>query len=325
MSGEQEATLSSGRSQLVASWPSLTRSPSFSRGAIARHTRVSEQHIHPPWPQRTSSSTRATTSETRPHPRTSPSRSTTPSQRSTTRRSAQRNSQNVRRSPPLSITRRRVCVSLTSRPLAPRPTVQDKYGKDFQLGDDDEDDETDYSTDDDDAELVTPEVDAAILRTLAKIRAKDPSVYDDGRNVFEGAPTSLDHCVLPKSADARPHRRRGRSRDRRRTRVRQLVQGLSRQGLVLVQARPPQGLPARAPPRQPRRRRSARRCRGRWGRPADSRRGAARAQARDHRRVPPGWGVVGRGGGWRRERGRGRVVPPEGEGRRRAREGGARV
>ncbi|TNY18993.1 KRI1-like family C-terminal-domain-containing protein [Rhodotorula diobovata] len=63
--------------------------------------------------------------------------------------------------------------------------LQDKYGKDFQLGDDDEDDETDYSTDDDDAELVTPEVDAAILRTLAKIRAKDPSVYDDGRNVFE--------------------------------------------------------------------------------------------------------------------------------------------
>ncbi|POY71428.1 hypothetical protein BMF94_5741 [Rhodotorula taiwanensis] len=63
--------------------------------------------------------------------------------------------------------------------------LQDKYGKDYQLGDDDEDDETDYSTDDEDAELVTPEVDAAILRTLAKIRAKDPSVYEEGRNVFD--------------------------------------------------------------------------------------------------------------------------------------------
>ncbi|GAA5866742.1 hypothetical protein JCM3774_001978 [Rhodotorula dairenensis] len=63
--------------------------------------------------------------------------------------------------------------------------LQDKYGKDFQLGDDDEDDETDYSTDDDDAELVTPEVDAAILRTLAKIRAKDPAVYEEGRAVFD--------------------------------------------------------------------------------------------------------------------------------------------
>ena len=66
------------------------------------------------------------------------------------------------------------------------PPVQDKYGKDYQLGDEDEDDETDYSTDDEDAELVTPEVDAAILRTLAKIRAKDPSVYEEGRAVFDG-------------------------------------------------------------------------------------------------------------------------------------------
>ncbi|KWU43653.1 Krr1-domain-containing protein, partial [Rhodotorula sp. JG-1b] len=63
--------------------------------------------------------------------------------------------------------------------------LQDKYGKDYQLGDEDEDDETDYSTDDEDAELVTPEVDAAILRTLAKIRAKDPSVYEEGRAVFD--------------------------------------------------------------------------------------------------------------------------------------------
>lgn len=80
-------------------------------------------------------------------------------------------------------------LTSTSSPSSPPgcETVQDKYGKDYQLGDDDEDDETDYSTDDDDAELVTPEVDAAILRTLAKIRAKDPSVYEDGRNVFDGA------------------------------------------------------------------------------------------------------------------------------------------
>ncbi|GAA5994929.1 KRI1 family protein [Rhodotorula paludigena] len=65
--------------------------------------------------------------------------------------------------------------------------LQDKYGKDYQLpdDDDDDDDETDYSTDDEDAELVTPEVDAAILRTLAKIRAKDPSVYEHGREVFD--------------------------------------------------------------------------------------------------------------------------------------------
>ncbi|BGP21708.1 KRR1 interacting protein 1 [Rhodotorula toruloides] len=62
--------------------------------------------------------------------------------------------------------------------------LQDKYGKDYQLPEHD-DESTDYSTDDEAAELVTPEVDAAILRTLAKIRARDPSVYEQGREVFE--------------------------------------------------------------------------------------------------------------------------------------------
>lgn len=71
-----------------------------------------------------------------------------------------------------------------------RHAVQDKYGNDYQLPDDD-DESTDYSTDDEAAELVTPEVDAAILRTLAKIRAKDPTVYEQGREVFEGAPEGL--------------------------------------------------------------------------------------------------------------------------------------
>ncbi|GAA5980268.1 hypothetical protein JCM11641_005524 [Rhodosporidiobolus odoratus] len=62
--------------------------------------------------------------------------------------------------------------------------LQDKYGKDYQLEDDDQDSE-DLSSDDEDAEFVTPQVDAAILATLAKIRAKDPSVYQSDRNVFE--------------------------------------------------------------------------------------------------------------------------------------------
>lgn len=42
------------------------------------------------------------------------------------------------------------------------------------------------SDEDSDAELVTPEVDVAILRTLARIRQKDPLVYEDGRQVFDG-------------------------------------------------------------------------------------------------------------------------------------------
>ncbi|GAA5949086.1 hypothetical protein JCM21900_004854 [Sporobolomyces salmonicolor] len=64
--------------------------------------------------------------------------------------------------------------------------LQDKYGKDYRLlSDDDDDDSEDLSDDDSDAELVTPQVDAAILRTLARIKAKDPSVYEPDKDIFE--------------------------------------------------------------------------------------------------------------------------------------------
>ncbi|GAA5870321.1 hypothetical protein JCM16303_001963 [Sporobolomyces ruberrimus] len=66
--------------------------------------------------------------------------------------------------------------------------LQDKYGKDYQFGDlegESEEDSEDLSDDDSDAEFVTPQVDAAILRTLARIKAKDPAVYEADRDVFE--------------------------------------------------------------------------------------------------------------------------------------------
>ncbi|GAA6032748.1 hypothetical protein JCM8097_000772 [Rhodosporidiobolus ruineniae] len=67
--------------------------------------------------------------------------------------------------------------------------LQDKYGKHYQLpdgdDDDDDDDSEDLSSDDEDAEFVTPNVDAAILATLAKIRAKDPALYEQDRDIFD--------------------------------------------------------------------------------------------------------------------------------------------
>lgn len=65
--------------------------------------------------------------------------------------------------------------------------MQDKYGADYTLQDE-EDEEEDLSDDDSDAELVTPQVDVAILRTLARIRQKDPLVYEENRSVFQGTP-----------------------------------------------------------------------------------------------------------------------------------------
>ncbi|EJD50270.1 hypothetical protein AURDEDRAFT_182635 [Auricularia subglabra TFB-10046 SS5] len=62
--------------------------------------------------------------------------------------------------------------------------LKDKYGSDVDeddLGSDD----SESSTEDEDGEELTPQVDAAILRTLARIRKKDPAIYESSKNVFQ--------------------------------------------------------------------------------------------------------------------------------------------
>ncbi|KAG6331753.1 hypothetical protein ID866_7334 [Astraeus odoratus] len=64
--------------------------------------------------------------------------------------------------------------------------LKEKYGSDISdvSAEDDSDDSEDTSEDSDGAEL-TPAVDAAILRTLARIRKKDPEIYNGEKRVFE--------------------------------------------------------------------------------------------------------------------------------------------
>lgn len=78
--------------------------------------------------------------------------------------------------------------------------MKDKYGSDFEEEDedalsDDEDSESDESEDEDGEEL-TPAVDAAILRTLARIRRKDPEIYQSGREVFTGLLSFFHSCTF---------------------------------------------------------------------------------------------------------------------------------
>ncbi|CUA71677.1 Protein kri1 [Schizosaccharomyces pombe 972h-] [Rhizoctonia solani] len=61
--------------------------------------------------------------------------------------------------------------------------LKEKYGSDFEGGDE-SDSESDESEDEYGEEL-TPAVDAALLRTLAKIRRKDPEIYDSNVEVFD--------------------------------------------------------------------------------------------------------------------------------------------
>lgn len=64
-------------------------------------------------------------------------------------------------------------------------TVKEKYGSDYD-GENDEEDDSESETEDEDGEELTPAVDAAILRTLARIQKKDPVIYDSQTGVFEG-------------------------------------------------------------------------------------------------------------------------------------------
>ena len=63
--------------------------------------------------------------------------------------------------------------------------VKDLYGSDLENLDELEDD-SESETEDEDGEELTPAVDAAILRTLSKIKKRDPEIYNSTKDVFEG-------------------------------------------------------------------------------------------------------------------------------------------
>ncbi|PIL32876.1 hypothetical protein GSI_04994 [Ganoderma sinense ZZ0214-1] len=62
--------------------------------------------------------------------------------------------------------------------------LKEKYGSDVDE-DADEEDSEDAESEDEDGEELTPAMDAAILRTLARIKRKDPAIYETGKDVFE--------------------------------------------------------------------------------------------------------------------------------------------
>ncbi|KAG1836085.1 KRI1-like family C-terminal-domain-containing protein [Suillus subalutaceus] len=63
--------------------------------------------------------------------------------------------------------------------------LKEKYGSDFEDGADDETDSEDAESEDEDGEELTPAMDAAILRTLARIKKKDPAIYNAENTIFE--------------------------------------------------------------------------------------------------------------------------------------------
>ncbi|KAG1878816.1 KRI1-like family C-terminal-domain-containing protein [Suillus subluteus] len=64
--------------------------------------------------------------------------------------------------------------------------LKEKYGSDFEDSADEETDSEDAESEDEDGEELTPAMDAAILRTLARIKKKDPAIYNAENTIFEG-------------------------------------------------------------------------------------------------------------------------------------------
>ncbi|PCH35775.1 hypothetical protein WOLCODRAFT_126307 [Wolfiporia cocos MD-104 SS10] len=72
----------------------------------------------------------------------------------------------------------------TLHSVVSRAVLKEQYGSDGSQVDTSEDESTD-ETEDEDGEELTPAVDAAILRTLARIKRRDPTIYEQGKDVFE--------------------------------------------------------------------------------------------------------------------------------------------
>lgn len=68
--------------------------------------------------------------------------------------------------------------------------LKEKYGSDFEDEESESDSES-AESEDEDGEELTPAVDAAILRTLAKIKRKDPAIYDKDKGVFQEEQTQV--------------------------------------------------------------------------------------------------------------------------------------
>ncbi|KAJ7637613.1 KRI1-like family C-terminal-domain-containing protein [Mycena polygramma] len=62
--------------------------------------------------------------------------------------------------------------------------LKEQYGSDPDSSEEDETDSEDLESEDSDGEELTPAMDAAILRTLARIKRKDPGIYEEGKNIF---------------------------------------------------------------------------------------------------------------------------------------------
>lgn len=116
--------------------------------------------------------------------------------------------------------------------------LEEKYGKRKagELSDDDDESDSEDETEDEEGEQVTAEVDAAILRTLAKIRSGDSSIYDADKKVFdEEKALAAASAMLPKATRAKVNKKVTLA-DYQRNRMRDLMNSSEDPALALAEA-----------------------------------------------------------------------------------------
>lgn len=89
--------------------------------------------------------------------------------------------------------------------------MKEKYGSDYGESDveESETDSESAESEDEDGEELTPAVDAAILRTLARIRRRDPEIYNAEKDIFEGSFfSSIIHMLASQRFVKRSNRKR---------------------------------------------------------------------------------------------------------------------
>lgn len=102
--------------------------------------------------------------------------------------------------------------------------------------DDDSDESSEDETEDEEGEQVTAEVDAAILRTLAKIRSGDASIYNADARVFdEEKALAASSSLLPKATRAKLNKKVTLA-DYQRNRLRDLMADSADPALALAEA-----------------------------------------------------------------------------------------
>ncbi|KAJ7647801.1 KRI1-like family C-terminal-domain-containing protein [Roridomyces roridus] len=63
--------------------------------------------------------------------------------------------------------------------------LKEQYGSDPDTSEEESTDSEELESEDSDGDELTPAMDAAILRTLARIKRKDPKIYESGHHVFD--------------------------------------------------------------------------------------------------------------------------------------------